>query len=100
MRLSKLGLVLSGVYVALAAILFLYGYSLIDNKSRYVFMQLSVWPVIGLMHVIGLDSVLHSGWINNFPMMFVLNLALVYGIGWALGKLWERSARTLPSAGG
>jgi hypothetical protein len=75
----------------IAVPVFVFGYTIEgDPKGRYVFMQLAIMPAALLLFELGGESMLRS-WLNSFPVLFALNLALTYGVGWGVGVIAEKA---------
>ena len=68
MRVSRSGLVIAAIYVALSTGCVVWGYGLTDPKASTVLMQLPVVPILPLLVGLGL-----ADWAANAP------LALFYG---------------------
>ena len=84
MQLNRAGLIFSGIYAALAALLFFVYFTTQDTKGAFVAGQIAVIPGVMLLSSLGLDQWIWAHpWINNYPVFFLLSLLLCYLIGWA-----------------
>lgn len=83
--MSKTGLTLAGLYLALIATCFAFAFSADgDPKGRFVFLQLPIAPQLTAAQVLGLKS--DMGWISAYALIAVPTLALLYALGDLLGR--------------
>ena len=85
-RLSKPGLIVCAIYGVLATPLMLLWYFSKNVKASFLFGSLAVFPAGVLLQPLP-QTVLEWPLLNTFPSLFLLNIALFYCIGWALGKI-------------
>jgi len=96
--LSKAGLVLCGIYLAIAAPLLLLSYISTDAKAEFVFGQLACLPAVLLLTWTGaIDSMMRYPWLNNYPAAIVLSLVICYVIGVGLALLYRALFASLTS---
>jgi hypothetical protein len=87
MRFSRTGLALCAAYAVIAVPLLVAGYTRVgDPKGAWVLKAIAVEPVFSLIQVLGLAEPLTAIFgLHNFPVFFLMNLLLVYAVGWLLG---------------
>ena len=93
--MSRLGLLLAGIYISLIVFCLTLAYSAgSDYKGHYVLMQLPIALQISLLHELGLsDTLRNSSWLSAYFLLAVPTCVVLYGIGFlmeAMSKLRKR----------
>ena len=85
MRPDRGGLILSGIYTAIFIFLIALSFFSQNAKGSAVFAQLALFPAMILVTLSGLEKLLdYDSWLNNIVVFFLLSVAIVYLIGWAV----------------
>jgi hypothetical protein len=86
--LNRGGLILCGIYSAIALPLFAVSYLSSDIKAQLFWKQLAMAPAMILTTIFGAENAIVAlPWLNSVPCFFLLNLLMMYPIGWGISRL-------------
>ena len=91
--MSKVGLILCFLYSAIIGLCVWASLSSSgDPKGEFVLMQLPLTLQMAALHWLGLSSALSNlSWVGAYFLIAPPTLAVLYGLGWGIGKLFTSS---------
>lgn len=91
MRVSRLGVCFSLIYLVPAIACVALALSSDDSKGRFVFLQLPIGQQLRALHLVGLNESLHGlSWATLYLLLCLPVVVMLYCIGWGLGLLLKR----------
>jgi hypothetical protein len=91
MRVSRLGVCFSLIYLVPAVECVALALSSDDSKGRFVFLQLPIGQQLRALHLVGLNESLHGlSWATLYLLLCLPVVVMLYCIGWGLGLLLKR----------
>nr|ARJ57918.1 hypothetical protein [Pseudomonas fluorescens] len=91
MRVSRLGVCFSLIYLVPAIACVALALSSDDSKGRFVFLQLPIGQQLRALHLVGLNESLHGlSWATLYLLLCLPVVVTLYCIGWGLGLLLKR----------
>jgi hypothetical protein len=86
--LSRGGLILCGIYSAIALPLIAVSYLSSNFKAQVFWHQLAIAPAMILTTIFGLENAVKAQpRLSTMPSFFLLNLLMMYLIGWGISRL-------------
>lgn len=93
MRVSRLGLCFSLIYLVPAIACVGLALSGDDSKGRFVLLQLPIGQQLWALHLMGIRESLYGfSWPALYLLLCLPVVVMLYCIGWGLGLLFKRMA--------
>lgn len=92
--MSKFGLILCTLYVAISVLCIWTGATSSDPKGSFVLLQLPLALQATLLHSLGVNHFLDNlSWPAVYALIGLPTLAILYSVGAAVGSITQRLAR-------